>query len=66
MKPAGSSGGRVSNLPKFSKAARNLKPVDLEHPISWDDLPSVQLETGRDQPLELAPILNHSKKRGRR
>ena len=45
--------------------ARDLTPVSSKS-IHWDDLPSVQLEAGRDQPLELAPILNRSKKRGER
>ncbi len=45
--------------------ARDLTPVSSK-PIHWDDLPSVQLEAGRDQPLELVPILNHSKKCGQR
>ena len=39
--------------------ARDLTPVSSK-PIHWDDLPSVQLEAGRDNPLELAP----TKKRG--
>ena len=39
--------------------ALDLTPISSK-PIHWDDLPSVQLEAGRDQPLELHP----TKKRG--
>ena len=39
--------------------ARDLRSVSSKR-IHWDDLPSVQLEAGIDQPLELAP----TKKRG--
>ncbi len=63
--PARASGGHSSEAEKSIQRTRDLRPI-TDTAISWEDLPGARLETGRDNPLQLAPILNHSKKRGER
>ena len=51
-------------MSKSKPRARDLTPISNAAPIRWDDLKSVTLEGGTDQPLELAALLNRNEKRG--